>query len=74
MGPGVDGLELLQTLRRMDVDVPFFIVSSHGESKLKEEAFKRGAKGLISKDEQLNDFQGVARTIDQIIEEYLCLL
>lgn len=71
MGSGVNGLQLLQRLRDMDVNIPFFIVSSDDCPRLRLEAFKRGAKGCISKSEQYNNFKIVADLIVRIIDEHL---
>ena len=68
IGPGVGGLELLKSLRKMNVEVPFFFFSSQDISMVKKEASKYGAMGFISKNHHYNNFQIVAAKIDRIIE------
>jgi len=47
--PGMDGLELLTWCRAYGPDVPFVMISAHGEIADAVEAMKRGARDYITK-------------------------
>jgi len=47
--PGLDGLELLKWCRAEGPDVPFVMISAHGEIKDAVEAMRRGAKDYLVK-------------------------
>jgi two-component system nitrogen regulation response regulator NtrX len=47
--PGMDGLEVLETLRRQGVDVPVIVVSGHGDIETAVKATKLGAFNFMEK-------------------------
>ncbi len=74
--PGVDGLELLRTLKEAKPDVPVIIITGYASMKTAIEAMRLGAYDYITKPFDLDDVQLVAeraierhRLIDQ--NEYL---
>jgi DNA-binding NtrC family response regulator len=49
MMPNMDGLELLETLRKDGVDIPFIIITAHGGIDSTIEAFKLGVTDYLTK-------------------------
>ncbi len=49
--PGIDGVELLKSIRLRYGDVPTLVVSMHDESLFAERALRAGARGYIMKQE-----------------------
>lgn len=47
--PGVDGLELLARIKRQDPGLQALLVSGHADATIASEAWRRGARGLLSK-------------------------
>lgn len=47
--PGMDGLEVLDAIREMDVDIPVIIISGHGTIETAVEATKKGAYDFLEK-------------------------
>jgi two-component system response regulator FixJ len=47
--PGIDGLELQRRLKRLDVNLPFIIMTGHADVPLAVEAMKAGAIDFIEK-------------------------
>jgi PAS domain S-box-containing protein len=47
--PDMDGLELLQKIRRINKEVPVILVTSYGDERVAAEAIKTGASDYISK-------------------------
>lgn len=47
--PGMDGMETLQELRKIDGSVPVIMISAHGDIPKAVEAIKRGAYDFVSK-------------------------
>ena len=54
--PGLTGLELIDELRRLHIDVPVFVVTGFGDKKLVIELLRRGCEEYLDKpfdDEEL---------------------
>lgn len=49
--PGIDGIELIKTLKLKHKDLPSLVVSMHDESIYAERALRAGARGYIMKQE-----------------------
>jgi DNA-binding NarL/FixJ family response regulator len=49
--PGVDGIELIKTMKLKYKDLPALVVSMHDESLFAERALRAGARGYIMKQE-----------------------
>lgn len=51
--PGIDGIELIKTVKLSHRDLPALVVSMHDESLFAERALRAGARGYIMKQEAL---------------------
>jgi len=51
--PGIDGIELIKTVKLSNRDLPALVVSMHDESLFAERALRAGARGYIMKQEAL---------------------
>jgi two-component system, LuxR family, response regulator FixJ len=47
--PQIDGLELVRSLKRLNVDMPVIVITGHGDVPLAVEAMKAGAVDFIEK-------------------------
>ena len=61
MLPGIDGIEVLRELKRLDEDLPVVMITAHGTSANTREAFKRGAFDFIEKPFKNDDVLVVVR-------------
>ena len=61
MMPGIDGLETLGRIRRLDDDLPVIMLTAYGTSGNTREAFKRGAFDFIEKPFKHGDVLAVVR-------------
>lgn len=61
--PGMDGLEVLQTLREADALPPTLILTTFDEDALLLEAVRRGARGFLLKDVSLERLAEAIRTV-----------
>jgi len=52
--PGIDGIELIKTVRLTHRNLPALVVSMHDESLFAERALRAGARGYIMKQEALD--------------------
>ncbi len=67
--PGMNGLELLRTLRKKDDDTPFIIFTGKGKEEVAMEALNLGADGYIQKgDDPRTQYTFMAQTIKQVVE------
>ena len=53
--PGVDGIELIKTMKLRYKDLPALVVSMHDESLYAERALREGARGYIMKQEAVEN-------------------
>lgn len=53
--PGVDGVELLKSIKLRFGDLPTLVVSMHDESLFAERALRAGARGYVMKQEALDN-------------------
>jgi len=53
--PGVDGIELIKTMKLRYKDLPALVVSMHDESLYAERALRAGARGYIMKQEAVEN-------------------
>jgi len=53
--PGVDGIELIKTMKLRYRDLPALVVSMHDESLFAERALRAGARGYIMKQEAVEN-------------------
>ena len=61
MMPGIDGLETLDEIRRLDDGLPVIMLTAYGTSGNTREAFKRGAFDFLEKPFRNDDVLGVVR-------------
>lgn len=61
--PGVDGIELLKSIRARFGELPALVVSMHDESLFAERALRAGARGYIMKQEALDDVLTAIRRV-----------
>ena len=47
--PGMDGLELLDNIKKVDPDLPVMLVTGHGDHELAVQALRRGAHDYVTK-------------------------
>jgi DNA-binding NarL/FixJ family response regulator len=52
--PGIDGIELIKTMKLKHRDLPALVVSMHDESIFAERALRAGARGYIMKQEAVD--------------------
>jgi DNA-binding NarL/FixJ family response regulator len=63
--PGIDGIELIKTVKLRNRDLPSLVVSMHDESLFAERALRAGARGYIMKQEALEKvLVGIRRVLD----------
>ena len=63
--PGIDGIELIKTVKLRNHDLPSLVVSMHDESLFAERALRAGARGYIMKQEALEKvLVGIRRVLD----------
>jgi DNA-binding NarL/FixJ family response regulator len=61
--PGVDGIELLKTIRLRYKDLPTLVVSMHDEFLFAERALRAGARGYIMKQEAVENVLTAIRKV-----------
>lgn len=61
MMPGINGIEVLEELKRLDEDLPVIIITAFGTAANTREAFKRGAFDFIEKPFKNDDVLLVVR-------------
>lgn len=61
--PGVDGIELITTIKMHQADLPSLVVSMHDEFLFAERALSAGARGYIMKQEALDKILVAIRRI-----------
>ncbi|PLX73526.1 MAG: diguanylate cyclase response regulator [Desulfuromonas sp.] len=70
--PNMNGLELINNIRKDGIDIPVVILTGNQEVKIAIEALKNGANDYIIKDENISDT--LIMSIEQVIETYLLKL
>lgn len=66
--PEMNGLELIQALRKADYDVPVIILTGNNEISVAIEAMKNGASDYILKDENIQDT--IIISIEKVMENF----
>lgn len=59
--PGMNGLETLKEIRKLDIDVSVIIMTAYGELDILEEAGKQGVQKHLSKPFDLNDLRSLVQ-------------
>ena len=65
--PQMDGLQVLTEIQKLDADIPFIILTSHGSIPLAMRAMQQGAYHFAMKPLEINDIE---LTIRQAIEKF----
>lgn len=61
--PGMNGIELIATLRRQHPELPCLIVSGHNEGNYVRRALAAGAKGYVIKNDPLEILKAVQKVL-----------
>ncbi|MEI6126081.1 MAG: response regulator [Pseudomonadota bacterium] len=61
MMPNVDGLELIQRTRQLNVNIPIAVISGHGEVKNVVNALSRGAYNFVTKPFTIKEIENVVK-------------
>lgn len=59
----IDGIEVLDKIRKIDSSIPFIVVTSHGSVKSAVKAIKQGADDFIEKPLDLNLLENIIRNL-----------
>ena len=66
--PGIDGLEVLRRIRKMDEDLPVYIITAFSTDERFKEANKLGASGFIVKTDDLaKEVDNITGAIDMAV-------
>jgi len=65
--PGMDGMELLDSIRRTGDITPFIFVTGQGNEEVAREAFKRGAYDYFTKEVGFAHFDRITNSIKQAV-------
>jgi DNA-binding NtrC family response regulator len=65
--PGMNGVELLEKMRKMDIDTPFLIMTAYGTIDIAVDAVKKGANDFIEKGD------GITQRLEIKVEQLLQL-
>lgn len=66
--PGINGLELITEIRKLDTEVPIIILTGHDDVTIVTEAVERGAEDYIVKDENIQET--FLTSVEKILEKY----
>jgi two-component system response regulator (stage 0 sporulation protein F) len=61
--PGMNGMETLNEIRKIDRNVPVVMMTAYGELEIMEEAQNKGVKHQISKPFDLNELRALVKGI-----------
>lgn len=64
--PGADGMEVLDSIRKLDIDVPVIMISAHGDTRAAVKAVKLGAADYLSKPFELDE---LIHTISTVLDQ-----
>lgn len=70
LGPGMNGIDLLKEVRKRDSELPFIILTGHGNEEVASLALREGADDYIIKRSGLLQFKRLALTIRRLWEAY----
>lgn len=65
--PGMDGMQLLNSVRGMGYEVPFIFLTGQGNEQITREAFKNGADDYFTKDIGFAHFTRITNSIEQAV-------
>lgn len=61
--PGADGMEVLNSLRNLDIATPVVMISAHGDTRAAVKAVKTGAADYLSKPFELDELIHTIKTV-----------
>lgn len=64
--PGADGMEVLNSIRNLDIDIPAIMISAHGDTRAAVRAVKLGAADYLSKPFELDE---LIHTINTVLDQ-----
>lgn len=64
--PGADGMEVLNSIRNLDIDIPAIMISAHGDTRAAVKAVKLGAADYLSKPFELDE---LIHTINTVLDQ-----
>ncbi len=67
--PGMNGMELLKSLRRQGNFVPFIFLTGQGNEELAREAFKNGAYDYFTKEIGFAHFARIINSVEQAVKQ-----
>lgn len=67
--PGMDGLELLQLLRKRDEGLPVVILTSEGDEGVRQRAIDMGADGYFRKGKGVTDMVHFIDNVRRILQQ-----
>jgi len=67
--PGMDGMDLLKSLRRQGDEVPFIFLTAQGNEEVAREAFKNGAYDYFTKDIGFAHFARIINSVEQAVRQ-----
>ncbi|HUX08005.1 MAG TPA: response regulator [Acidobacteriota bacterium] len=70
MRPGMNGIDLLQTLRDRNIDIPVIVVSEVGDERIEARALNSGAVDYFNKSIGFANFATVVSSINHAIEKH----
>lgn len=68
--PGIDGLEFLENVRKLDSDIPFILLTGKGNEYVASEAIGLGATDYLKKPAGTKQFETLANRIDSAVVQY----
>ncbi len=69
MRPGMNGIDLIQSLKDRQIDIPVIVVSEVGDEKIEARALNSGAVDYFNKSIGFSNFGTVVSSINHAIEE-----
>lgn len=66
--PGMNGIELLSTLRERGNNIPFIFVTGQGNEDIAREAFSRGASDYFVKEGSFAQFDKIVNSIKKSVK------
>jgi PAS domain S-box-containing protein len=69
MRPGMNGIDLIQTLRNRRINIPVIVISEVGDAQIEARALSTGAVDYFNKSIGFANFETVVSSINQAIEE-----
>jgi len=66
--PGMDGMELLHTIRGQGINIPFIFVTGQGNEQVAADAFRAGADDYFTKEIGFAHFMRIVNSVEQAVK------